>query len=343
MDQNKFNTDHIYQICETYDQEILNSLGIPVDCYGNVRCNCPIHKGDNNTAFTYKSSTKKWGCWTQHCHKKYGSNILGLIMGIKNFTVKESIQYILRVTNKSNMKINHLDLNRKLFIRENSVKLYNSDHLFDSSILINLDYNVDYFIQRGFLLNTLKEFSAFYCNNKSKPLYGRACITLFNQNNQVIGFSGRKTPSIDKSDSNDKIPKWKHLPEGIHTDRHLFGLNKNKKFIQSTGVVILHEGPLDVMRMYESGCFLSVATLSNQISNDQINLLVENKVHTIINGFDNDEGGNIGTSRILDKSRLYFNVYDIRDVFTDDPGDMSIEKIQKDILPEIDKIIKIES
>lgn len=335
----------VRNIIEEYDTVILESLGLSPDKYGNVTTCCPVHGGDNETAFTYKAKIKKWGCWTHQCHSKTSSDLIGLIQGLKRYSFQDAIRYIMEITGKVVGEVSDInELQRKLFIR-NKLRGMEGDEpekIFDKTLLGHLDPNVEYFIGRGFQLQTLKDFAAFYCDNMRKPLYGRACLTIFNANDDIIGFTGRKTKTIDPADDNKQLPKWKHMPLDIKTTRHLFGLNRAKKYIKDTGTAILVEGPLDTMRMHEAGFYQTVSTFGNNFSTEQRQLLMKHGAKTVIMAFDPDTGGDIGTANIIQNARLFFNTYDIREFLDNDPGDLPPNVLAEKLKGEVDRIVQYE-
>lgn len=336
-----YDIGQIDDIAAAFDIEILESLDLAPNKRGEVQCSCPVHGGDNPTAFSYCPTRKRWQCFTNHCHKKTASGLVGLVQAVKKLSWLEAIEYILNVTGQKADKHSLLEVDRKIFIRGNKPKDDKApDKIFPESVLSHADYNVEYFIkERGFTKEILKTFGAFYCGTSGKPLYGRACLTIRNEQGEIIGFTGRKTPIIDKG---DRVPKWIHAPEGIELEKHLFGLNIAKDSIKKTGVAILVEGPLDLLRLQESGITNSVSTLGNKFTAAHRSLLIKAGCRTIIDAFDPDAGGVAGAARILDNARLYFNVIDIKNMLKDDIGDLSKETVIKDIKPRIDEIIKKE-
>ena len=343
--QSLYDITIIRDLIEQYDSLILESLGLSPDKHGNVTTCCPIHHGDNTTAFTYKAKIHKWGCWTNHCHKNCGSDILGLIQALNKCTFQEAIQYVMEVTGQTvETNLNRNDLNRKIFIRNKlrGMEPQEIEKTFNRGILEGLDSNVEYFRNRGFRPETLKAFGAFFCNNPQKPLYGRACLTIINGQDEIVGFTGRKTTLIDKEDSNDTVPKWKHMPLDIKATKYLFGLNRAKGYIKESGVAILVEGPLDIMRMHEAGFPQTVSTFGNNFSDEQRQLLIASGAKTLLIAYDPDKGGDIGTDNVLQKARLFFNAYDIRDLIENDPGDLPVSVLIEKLKGEVDRITQYE-
>lgn len=325
----KYNSDEILEIAKTHDVQLLESLGFEVGRNHNVKCACPIHGGDNLNAFTYTRNTKfgaVWKCWTHQCDKKYGSDLIALVRAIKNCTFYEAVNYILKVAN--------IDGLNRIVVNDNSEFIRNSqimkedieDRSFDPDIVNNISHEVNYFLKRGFSQSILNDFKAFYCNDKTKSLYGRACLPIFNDKNEIVGFTGRKTITIDPN-NDPSIIKWKHTA-GFVASRNLFGINRAKEHHRRDKVAILVEGPLDVMKCHEAGLPHTISPFGINFSNSQRKLLILNGVSTLVVAFDPDAGGDKGYENVLQQAKLYFNVENARPRLTKDPGEMTIEEVQ---------------
>jgi hypothetical protein len=63
-------------------EKILRAVGIDTeDCWynnGQLRSSCPIHDGDNESAFCYYTSNHRWRCYTHGCHEQ-GNSLYDLV------------------------------------------------------------------------------------------------------------------------------------------------------------------------------------------------------------------------------------------------------------------------
>lgn len=315
----------VEQVAIQNDLKILNELGFDVNLDGSIKCECPIHGGDNPSGFTYDPNINRWRCWTHNCHDKYGTGLIGLVRSMTNKKLSEACNYILQKCGVSNIEKTDND-DTDLYINQQAKRQrmkYESKEYDDSVVegVKKLDHSVEYFLQRGFSEEILNKFDAFLCTTAKNSLYGRACLPIYNIHDQLAGFGGRKTELIDSD------MKWYYLPTGIKLGLNLFGINLAKKLIQQTHSVILVEGPGDVMKMHQAGICNCVSPFSNKISHDQIKILMAVGATEVICAFDNDEAGNIGYENVRKQCASYFNVKRIELPKGKDPGDLTVEEI----------------
>ncbi len=100
-----------------------------------------------------------------------------------------------------------------------------------------------------------------------------------------VGFSAR---ALEK----DQNPKYINSPETpvFKKEKFLFGLNFAKKFIKEDGQVIIVEGMMDMISLYQNGYKNVVASGGTALTPGQINLL-KRYTDTILLIFDNDAAG----------------------------------------------------
>lgn len=341
MIMSQFNFDERLRIASHFAQEnseiILDALGISVGRNGNAKCPCPVHGGDNYGGFTWSDSKKLWACWTNHCHKEYGAGLIGLVMGVEKISIGKAVDFIF-----DTLKINcdNIDLNQlenTSFILKTNKKLHETPtQVFDYQQVQKLDHKVEYFHKRNFNYETLDKFMAFQCEKTGHNLNGRACLPILDENNQVVGFTGRV---IDDKKISPYCSKWLHFPYELKKEKILYGLNWNKEAIAKDKIATLVEGPLDMWKLYENGVETVVAILGNYISEYQIQLLINLGVTTLVPLFDPDEGGKIALQSVINKGGIYFRIDDsIQKTLVTDPGEMSPEEIQEIIKKPLEKI-----
>lgn len=306
------------------ENEILEALEIDCMSSTKVLSSCPVHCGDNETAFNYCFDKHRWVCWTQHCEKEHGGDLIGLIKGIRQCSFSDACNFIDKLNNGIVIDPDTIDLKR--FIRASKANAKSPAKSFDIELFNKLDHNVSYFINRGYKLDTLHAFKAFQCKKDLHPLKGRACLPIF-KDNAIIGFTGRATDNT--------MPKWQHYPSKIETSETFFGINLAEPFIRETGVAILTEGPLDVMRMYELKFPFTVATLGLGISLDQIKILLRLGVKSVILGLDPDLAGDSAAIKWRKKLEQFFKVSELE--LTCDPGKLTSGE---QILPQIRKVLE---
>lgn len=300
---------------------ILANLGIRYNNERVLRCPCPIHGGNDKNFVLYCDNIPHWRCYSHNCHEEYGSDLSGLIMGIKNCNKDKAQAYISKYRGQS------LQLSTSNKKPENSI--------LDKS-LINYPYISNYVLNRGFDQKTIIFYKIFDCDDKQHPLYGRANAPIFDDSNNLIGISGRTI-------HNSNI-KWMHYPKGLQKGKLLYNLNFAKKYIYQTQTVCIVEGPADVWRLFECGIYNVVAVLGSNISNNQINLLKKYCAKKVIMLSDPDDAGMKSTLSpygMTTKLSQYFDVYSLRHLLKKDIGDHTNQEIKTIIVPEIYRIVKL--
>ncbi len=127
---------------------------------------------------------------------------------------------------------------------------------------------------------------------------GRVMFPIIDLRGNVIGFGGRTLS--DKLMANGKKPA-KYLNTSntpvFDKGRNLFSLNLAKK--TNDGKLILCEGYMDVISVYQAGIHNIVATLGTALTENQAKLLMKYCKEILI-CYDSDEAGQAATRRAID-------------------------------------------
>jgi DNA primase len=138
---------------------------------------------------------------------------------------------------------------------------------------------------RGIVLrNTLRDFDVRYDDEANQLV-----IPLRHVTGELIGFVRRNI---------DPHTKPKYLHGKVPKSLILFNLDRIVRL--KSPVAVITEGPLDVLRAYDAGFPLCVATLGQALSPEQAYLLKQH-IEIAFLAFDND-----------DKGRLYTSISEIR-------------------------------
>ena len=115
---------------------------------------------------------------------------------------------------------------------------------------------------------------------------------VFNLTNKIIAFGGRV---LDKT-----LPKYINSPETIIFSKgnNLYGLNKAKNNIKD-GQIIIAEGYMDVISLYEHGLDNVVASLGTALTKEQGKIL-SRYAEEIILAYDGDDAGRRATLRAIE-------------------------------------------
>ncbi len=125
----------------------------------------------------------------------------------------------------------------------------------------------------------------------------RVMFPIINARGEIIGFGGR----IMNSETKDGYKPPKYLNSGVtpvfDKGKNLFSLNLAKDSHEKS--VILCEGYMDVISVYQAGIKNIVAALGTGMTQDQVKLLMR-YFDTILLCYDSDEAGQKATLRAID-------------------------------------------
>lgn len=329
---------------------------------------CPIHDGDNKTAFNLYPSGEfyrgNWKCRTHNCDSIFKGSIIGFIRGVlsnkqyswsksgdKVASFQETIEFIEDfLGNKiSNTKISKIDIEKKNFANVIKNIVTTDESVFKSRITrqnvrSSLFIPSEYFIHRGFDKSVLDKYDIGLCNKIGKEMYNRAVAPIYdNEHKYVIGCTGRSifdkcssckcyhNPEDNCPEEVDKwkFPKWKHNHE-FKSQNSLYNYWFAKSHILETSKVILVESPGNVWRLEECGIHNSVALFGSHLSDRQKIILDGSGAMTIIVITDNDEAGEKARQIIFDKCKNTYNIVNIR-VTKGDIADLSCDEVITEI------------
>ncbi len=354
---------------------VLSELGVDIDSSigfcDEIRCPCPIHGGDNPTAFAYSTRFKQWRCYTARCHENNGS-IFSLVQKLKSknenkeIGFKESAVWLatllgIKVEGESakidynQQEVNRLVKNAKVKLNLNTKKdLQNnksSDYPFPLSKMSGKIEPSWYFLEQGFSKEILQKYNVGYCEKPHKPMYLRSYIPVLDESGEnVIGATGRikyeeceycsQYHEQGKGCPKDSpkvrgYAKWFH--DGFKTGSTLFNSWYAKEYINKSGVAVLLEGPKDVLWMEQHGIHNSVCIFGLSILKYHLTRLINMGTTTIVVALDNDEEGLNAIEDVYKNFANYFKIINISKKMPDgcDIADVSSKQMIEDILPTI--------
>ncbi|MEG0027429.1 MAG: DNA primase [Raoultibacter sp.] len=127
----------------------------------------------------------------------------------------------------------------------------------------------------------------------SDRFYNRIIFPIFDLQGDCIAFGGRVIGQGE--------PKYLNSQETpiFHKSEVLFGLDKAKASLTSTGIAVVVEGYTDVICLHEAGITNVVATLGTALTAQHIRTLSRHAKSRIIYLFDGDEAGQRAADRAL--------------------------------------------
>ncbi|PKL87941.1 MAG: DNA primase [Ignavibacteriae bacterium HGW-Ignavibacteriae-2] len=285
---------------------------------------CPFHN-EKTPSFTVSEEKQIFHCFG--CGA--GGNVYKFLMDFKNISFVEAVQ---EVADQIGVKINFEQ--DKFSSEQNELEKYYEINVlaakFFSNKLLNSDDGEEgreYFknrkikpqTQRAFGLgyaSALWENLLFYLNENRVDLNdtyhlglidkrddgsyydkfrGRIIFPIFSPNGRVIAFGGRIL------DNSAKAAKYLNSPESsIYSKRRsLYGLFQSKDEIRKLNKVILVEGYMDLISLYQHGVKNVVASSGTSLTEEQVQLL-SRFTRNITVLFDADEAGQKAAMRSIE-------------------------------------------
>ena len=313
---------------------------------GTFRGCCPVHGGNNPSAFVaYKNSKGRysWACYTNDCHVEYGGNMIGLIAGFKKCTVKKAIYMIakkFKIEKDSKGDVTNVGYSKKIGSSIITPEKPIEHEVIEKSFLSNSHsrrFGTDFFSKKNIPDKIVNKFGLGY-----NILSNRITIPIWDENNRLVGWDSRyiNDKYIDTVDVDGfMITKYK-ISAGLKKRNLLYGLNQYRK-TEKLDYVVLVEGFKDVWLLYSIGV-IGVSVFGHSLSAYQLYLLKQRTKNVIV-CFDNDADseknpGQKGAKRvhkILTKNGL--NVKNICPPSNLDIGDAFLNKdmyswVQKNIV-----------
>lgn len=311
---------------------------------------CPIHPGaDNPTAVSIRNGS--WTCYTHHCEKIFKKSLIGFIRGV--LSAKKGWSYgdipisfpltlkwiysVLGIDNpqKSTYNKGFGVIAEKLFLTRKT----NVNKLSRGEIRKRLRFPAKFLLERGFKPELLNSYDIGVCLEKGKDMAGRVVVPVYSDCGlYMVGCLGRSINPLCSSCNqyhygpcpqykSPKFEKWINS-KGFYADSYLFNYWKAKEEIRKTHSVVLVEGPLDCLKLIQSGISNCVALFGNNISDEQVIALERFPLQEIIVMTDNDEPGIKGKEQIKEQCKHLGNVK-ILDYDGHDPGELKEGEIRK--------------
>ena len=281
---------------------------------------CPFHK-EKSPSFSVSPDKQIFHCFG--CG--VGGNVIHFVSKIENLSFRETIELL---ANRANIQLPTLDNsaedNKKAYLKsrvyeinEVTAKFYH-ENLYKPTSKIAQEYikkrKLDNRTLKQFLIGYSGTFDELYkllrqkgytneeilasslVNRTEKGVFidrfrNRLMIPIQDTTGRFIAFGGRVL--------DDSKPKYINSPENIvySKGRNLFGLNIAKK--GDTKKIIIVEGYMDAISLYQRGITNVVASLGTALTEKQGRLLRRSSEQVII-GYDADGAGQAATLRGMD-------------------------------------------
>lgn len=273
---------------------------------------CPFHK-EKSPSFSVSPDRQYFHCFG--CHK--GGDVFTFISEIERISFKEALEFLADRARIALPESQNSEFNKTQYLKDRMYKINAEATIFYHERLYEPLAKIaqDYVKQRKLDNNTLKafkigysgEYNELYKKLKTKGFKDeeilatglvnrtdrgdfidryrkRLMFPIMDVNGKVIAFGGRKL------ENNDKIAKYINSNENLiySKKRHLFALNLAKQ--SNSKKIILVEGYMDAISLYQRGFDNVVASLGTALTEEQGRLLRKYSEQVILS-YDSDSAG----------------------------------------------------
>ncbi len=273
---------------------------------------CPFHK-EKSPSFSVSADRQYFHCFG--CHK--GGDVFTFISEIERISFKESLEFLAERAKISLPVTQNAEFNKNQYLKDRMYKINAETTIFYHERLYKPFAKIaqDYVKQRKLDNNTLKAFKIGYSGEynelykflKSKSFKDeeilatglvnktekgdfidryrkRLMFPIMDVSGRVIAFGGRKL------ENNEKMAKYINSNENLvySKKKHLFALNLAKQ--SESKKIILVEGYMDAISLYQRGFDNVVASLGTALTEEQGRLLRKYSEQVILS-YDSDGAG----------------------------------------------------
>ena len=271
-------------------QGILESIGYNlIDCGDHWRTQAVYRDGDNSTAVKIYKNT---GVWMDFVENKGSKPFEALI----KLTIKDQKQL-------NEILVNSSTPNVVTYYPKEKIEM---EKIYPESSLDRLIPNYNFYKNRNISEETQKSFQVGLAG--VGKMYRRMVFPVYNQYNQIIGFSGRKV------DDNNNYPKWKHIGRRNNWVYPAYNSNTGvHEEIELKKQVILVESIGDALALYEQNIRNVLVIFGLSVNNNIINYLSGRSIEHIYISTNNDEnsGQNRGFIAALKSFLKLSNYFDL--------------------------------
>lgn len=302
----------------------------------NYKGLCPFHN-EKTPSFHVSSSKQIYKCFG--CGE--GGDVISFIMKVENLEFMDAVKFL---ANRCGIEINtNIDENTKKKLEK--VKRFQEIHIvaarfFYMNLMQKNNPGYKYLIKRGLDEKTIKSFGLGYSldswdalknyllnkgfsieeikecgligqskknNNYFDKFRNRVMFPIFDYKGNVIGFGGRVL--------DDSLPKYLNSEDTLIFNKryNLYGLNFARKHIGNLRSLILVEGYMDLISMYQYGVRNVVATLGTALTDSQAQL-IKKFADNVVLSYDSDQAGvnaSLRAINILEKNNLKAKILDL--------------------------------
>lgn len=294
--------------------EVINKEG-----KSDIQFTCTVH-GENNPSAGFNLDKMCFNCFS--CHASGGVEWLVMKSMPEDFKSVYDVDKFIKA--RYNVDLSSVDISQVKELRRygdtpRKAEKEVSNRVLPKSYLAPYKSGKEtykYFYDRGFTPDTVKKFKIGRdLDNKT------VTVPIFLNENELVGMIGRYI------DPNRRKNERYKIYEDTNTGNFVFPQDKCKPI---EGTLIVVEGLLDAVYMHQLGYTNTFATLTNSISNQQVNWLKRQGATRLLDMTDNDSMGDIATDIIKKKVGKYMTIVPVKHLYPGDckdPQDMSPEQV----------------
>ena len=287
----------------------------------NYKGLCPFHN-EKTPSFMVSSAKQIYKCFG--CGES--GDVITFIMKTENLEFMDAVELLAnkcgiqinrnidestknRLAKQKRLQMMHVDAARfyynNLTMTDNNALGYLRKRGLDEKTINNfgLGYALDswnslhnHLLSKGYKSEEIKEAGLAGISKKNTyydKFRNRVMFPIFDYRDNIIGFGGRVM--------DDSLPKYLNSEDTIIFNKryNLFGLNIARKNLNVDRTMILVEGYMDLISLYQYGIKNVVATLGTALTDNQAQLIKRFSDNVILS-YDSDEAGVKATIRAID-------------------------------------------
>lgn len=288
----------------------------------NFKALCPFHQ-EKTPSFFISPERKIWHCFG--CG--LGGDIIKFVMLYEHIEFPEALRFL---AEKAGLQIQTISPSEQ---REFGVlyDINNAAAKFYAGALIKNEKITSYLKKRGLNDETVREFELGYApggdeltrfliksgynvndivraglaQKNASGLYKdkfqtRIMFPIANQMGKAVAFTGRAVPDASGNDP-ENSPKYLNSPETLvfNKSKILYGFDKSKQAISELKSVVVVEGQMDLLAMWQSGVKNVVAVSGTGLTEEHL-VKLRRFADTALMSFDKDKAGIKALERSLD-------------------------------------------
>lgn len=290
---------------------------------------CPFHENTKTPAFAVFPDSGTWRCFGQ-CNE--GGDIFRYVMKKEGMDFPQALQYLaqkagIELEPQTPEKKEHEELKDRLkTLLEESVIFYQHHLLNTSAGKPALEYLMkrgvtqksiedfglgyapgqwdaafNYFTKKGYTRQELLDTGMLSENQESERVFdrfrNRLMFPIRDSMGGMVGYGARALAA-------DDVPKYLNSPQTVLFDksRLLYGLDMARKSIRAEDQVVIVEGYMDVIGLYQAGYQNAVSPMGTALNEHQFRTL-KRFTRNIILALDPDAAGEKATLRGLELAR----------------------------------------